>query len=189
MKIISSLLLTSLLTLPLMSVASDVDSEKVTAAKKELRASIVKVQNQLDSLVDQGGKYVYLQLAKKNGLSPFAVGVGPNEEVYVLEVPKTEVKVSISDKVLKLRQMLKLGADNNKFIAAALFVQANVPFEGTNVNGVAIEMEHKGGISMLRFSPYRIERASKNIAFLSPVDEQKPVVFFKDALQNKNNKS
>ena len=174
--------------MPMTSMAKDVEQTDVAAAKEAFKAKLIKIQEQLDNLVDQGGKYVYLQLAQKNRLSPFAVGISDHDEVVMLEVPKSEAKANVADKVLALREMLKLGADTDKFVATALFVQAQVPFEGTTVDGVAIEMEHAGGLSVLRFSPYRIDRDNKKIAFLKPVDKEKPLVFFKDVIEKNNNK-
>jgi hypothetical protein len=155
----------------------------IEEGKKDLKQQVLKVQSELDELVNRGGKYVYLQLAKKNKFSPFAVAVDEAGTTIMLEVPKSEDKASLSDKVLKLREMIYLGAKNAKFVAGALFVQAQVPFMGKEVDGVAIEMEHKMGLSVLRFSPYEVRREDKKIKFKRPVDKEKPVVFFKDVIK------
>lgn len=153
---------------------------KEESSKDDIKVKIENVQAQLDELVDQGGKYAYLQLAQKNRMSPFAVGVDGKGDVIMMEVPKSEENASVSQKVLVLRDTLQKSAKKGVFEAAALFVQAEVPHLGKTVSGVAIEMEHKDGISALRFSPYEIDRANKKIAFKQPVDKVKPVVFFKD---------
>lgn len=148
----------------------------------DLKLQAKSLEQDVNTIVDHGGKYAYIQLARKNGLSPFAVGLDEQNNVVMLEVPKSEVKATFSMKVLKLREMLKLAADEKKFKAGALFVQAKVPYQGKDVNGVAIELEHNSGASILRFSPYEIDRANKDIKFKQPVDKTKPVVFFKDVL-------
>jgi hypothetical protein len=117
-------------------------------------------------------------LAQKNAISPFAVGVDAKGAMIMLEVPKSEKEASLKDKLLVLRQTLQDSAKKNVFEAAAMFVQAQVPHNGINVDGVAIEMEHQDGISVLRFMPYDIDRANKKISFRDPVDQEKPVVFF-----------
>lgn len=161
-------------------------AEPQETSTEDLKKKVMNIQEQLDDLVVQGGKYAYLQIAQKNGLSPFAVGVDKIGSVIMLEVPKSEEKATFKDKILKLREMLKLGADKGKFEAAALFVQAQVPFKGEKVDGVAIEMEHKKGLSVLRFSPYEVDRGNKKIQFKQPVDKIKPVVFFKDVKSDAN---
>ncbi len=160
---------------------ASVHSDAAEISKAELKQQALKIQQQVDELVDRGGKYVYLQLAQKNSVSPFAVAVDEAGTTIMLEVPKTEEKASFSDKILALREMIHLGAKNANFVAGALFVQAQVPFMGKDVDGVAIEMEHKLGLSVLRFSPYEVNRENKEIKFKTPVDKQKPVVFFKSS--------
>ncbi len=181
MKYILNLILGFIISTTSVSVMAD-------EAEKNLKEEINKVQTQLDALVDRGGRYAYVQLAQKNGLSPFAVAVDEAQTIIMLEVPKSEEKATLSDKILKLREMLFLGAKNAKFVAGALFVQAKVPYQGDQVDGVAIEMEHKMGLSVLRFTPYDVDRDAQKISFKKPVDKIKPVVFFKQK-DNKNNKS
>lgn len=152
-------------------------------AVQPLKAKLEDIQKELDQLVSQGGRYAYVQLAQKDGLSPFAVAVDEQGTTVMLEVPKKEKKATIRDKVLKLREMLVLGAKNAKFIAGALFVQAKVPHNGSEVNGLAVELEHKDGLSVLRFLPYEINRAEQDIKFKQAVDKQKPFVFFKESQQ------
>lgn len=152
-------------------------------SKEDFKQQINQVQQELDELVEQGGKYVYMQLAQKSSVSPFAVAVDEVGTTIMLEVPRSEEKATLSDKVLKLREMIFLGAKNANFVAGALFVQAQVPHMGKQVDGVAIEMEHKQGLSVLRFSPYELNREEKDIKFKRPVDKIKPVVFFKDAVK------
>ncbi len=160
---------------------------KATAAANEEQVREGKIINlQLDELTKQGGKYAYLQLSQKNRMSPFAVGVEANGAVIILEVPKRETKATLTDKVLKLREMLKLAADGGKFVAGALFVQAKVPHQGIQVDGVAIELEHIKGLSIVRFSPYDLDFKSQKIKFRTPVEKIKPVVFFKDAKKKFN---
>jgi len=172
-----------LILLILPSVALAVESQAT-----DMKTQVKDVQKQINDLIDQGGKYVYLQIARNNGLSPFAVGRQTDGSIVMLEVPKTEEKATLQNKVLKLRQMLKLGADNDKFVAAALFVQAKVPHKGKEVDGVAIEMEHKSGISVLRFLPYEVDRSIQKINFKKPVDKIKPSVFFVKKANNEKNK-
>ncbi|WP_283789862.1 hypothetical protein QNI23_005060 [Bermanella sp. WJH001] len=175
MKIFSVLLLSGFLAFSLQTNAAEQTQE-------DMKQQVLKVQKELDELVEQGGKYAYLQLAQKNSLSPFAVAVDESGTTIMLEVPKKEEKASFSDKILKLREMIYLGGKNAKFVAGALFVQAQVPHMGKEVDGVAIEMEHKMGLSVLRFSPYEVNREDKKISFKRPVDKVKPVVFFKEAV-------
>ncbi|NVK38136.1 MAG: hypothetical protein HWE18_09445 [Gammaproteobacteria bacterium] len=172
MKFISTVFLVAFLFASAQTNAAEV-------SKEELKQQAIKIQQQVDELVDRGGKYVYLQLAQKNSVSPFAVAVDEAGTTIMLEVPKTEEKASFSDKILALREMIHLGAQNANFVAGALFVQAEVPFMGKDVDGVAIEMEHKLGLSVLRFSPYVVNQEEKEIKFKAPVDKEKPVVFFK----------
>lgn len=172
MKFIHVLLLIGFLAL-------SVQMQAAEATKENLNKVVDGVQNQLDQLVAQGGKYAYLQLAQKNRLSPFAVAVDEMGTTIMLEVPKSESEATLSDKILKLREMIALGAKNAKFVAGALFVQAQVPFMGKDVDGIAIEMEHKLGLSVLRFSPYEVNREEKKIRFKRAVDKEKPLVFFK----------
>ncbi|MGR6873219.1 hypothetical protein ACU6U9_13125 [Pseudomonas sp. HK3] len=174
MKFISVLLLSTFFVFSLQA------SEEIN---EDMKQQVLKVQQELDQLVDQGGKYAYLQLAQKDGLSPFAVAIDEAGTTIMLEVPKSEDKATLSDKILKLREIIYLGGKNAKFVAGALFVQAQVPFMGKEVDGVAIEMEHKNGLSVLRFSPYEINREEKKISFKRPVDKIKPVVFFKEAVK------
>lgn len=173
MRIFSVLLLSGFLAFSLQANAAEQTQE-------DMKQQVLKVQKELDELVEQGGKYVYLQLAQKNSVSPFAVAVDEAGTTIMLEVPKKEEKATLSDKILKLREMIHLGGKNAKFVAGALFVQAQVPFMGKEVDGVAIEMEHKMGLSVLRFSPYEVKREDKKISFKKPVDKIKPVVFFKE---------
>lgn len=155
---------------------------------KSMQQGIAAVQKQLDELVVHGGKYAYLQLAKKDGLKPFAVAINKSGDTLMLEVTKADEEATFAQKIIKLRDMLKLGADKGEFDAVALFVQAKVPFQGKDVDGIAIEMEHLKGLSALRFSPYEIDRDKQKINFQQPVDKIKPVVFFKD-IKKKANKS
>ena len=175
MKFLNAFALSALLALPV-TVLGATEAE---APAQDMKAKVQNVQSEVNDLVDQGGKYVYMQLARSGKVSPFAVGRQADGAVIMLEVPKSEEKASFEQKILKLRQMLKLGADSNKFVAGALFVQAQVPHQGKEVDGVAIEMEHKLGISVLRFSPYEVDRDNQKIRFEKPVDKIKPVVFFK----------
>ena len=168
-----------LITLMFFSIASmDALSEETGKSKEDIKNQLTIIQDEINDLVDQGGKYAYIQLARKNGLSPFALGRESDGKVVMMEVPKSEEKASFNEKVYKLRQMLRLGADAGKFVSAALFVGAKVPHQGKDVDGVAIEMEHKTGMSVLRFSPYEIDRENKKIKFKTPVDKAKPAVFF-----------
>ena len=176
MKIFSALLLTSFLALTFQAQAAE-------ESKDDLAINIQAVQSQLDELIAQGGKYAYMQLAKKNGIKPFAAAIDNEGNKIMLEVTKADEAATFAQKILKLREMLKLGADKGDFQAAALFVQAKVPYMGADVDGIAIEMEHLKGLSTLRFSPYDIDRESKKINFKQPVDKIKPVVFFKDAIK------
>ncbi|MFY0642595.1 MAG: hypothetical protein JXR16_16200 [Bermanella sp.] len=175
MKIFSVLLLSGFLAFNLQANAAE---EEI-----DMKQQVLNVQKQLDEIVERGGKYAYLQLAQKNSLSPFAVALDEVGTAIMLEVPKSEEKATLSDKVLKLRETIVIGARNAKFVAAALFVQAQVPHLGKEVDGVAIEMEHKKGLSVLRFSPYEVNREAKKISFKKPVDKVKPVVFFKEAVK------
>lgn len=171
-RFLSSILLVCLFAV---NAHSSEQSDKVDAIVAQLKA----VQVQLDTMVDVGGEYAYKQLTMKNKFSPFAVGVNQDDQIIVLEIPKTETKASFTDKIIKLRQMLKLSATKNKITAGALFVQAEVPHQGTLMAGVAIEMEHEEGLSILRFSPYDIDLKTQKLKFRKPVDKVKPVVFFK----------
>ena len=146
---------------------------------QEARQKAISVQKQLDDLVNVGGKYAYKQLTDSKYFAPFAVGVNAAKQVVVLRVPDSEIKASFSDKIAKLREILKETAKKNKITSAALFVQAQVPHQGVDVDGVAIEMEHRLGLSILRFSPYDIDLKSKKLQFRKPVDKLKPLVFFK----------
>lgn len=174
MKSIKHLFVVVSLTVGLVTSVLAADAER-----GEIKAKIESVQTQLDQLVDQGGRYVYLQLAQKNGLDPFAVGVDSKGDILMLEVPQTEKDATFKDKILVLRETLQASAKKGVFEAAALFVQAQIPHKGVDVDGVAIEMEHKGGLSVIRFSPYEIDRENKSIDFKKPIDQIKPVVFFK----------
>jgi len=177
------LLVTSILAISFLFVCSTVSAEQGQEGKSGLQKQVQAVQAQLDQLVESGGKYAYMQLARKESLSPFAVAVQTNGDTLMLEIPKQDRNLNVADKVLKLREMLKLAADNNRIHAGALFVQAQVPHLGEQVDGVAIEMEHKKGLSVLRFSPYEISREREEIKFKKPVDKIKPLVFFKDVAQ------
>lgn len=163
--------------------ANGLTAERSEQKKAELEAKVVSVQKEMDQLVHTGGRYAYIQLSQKDGLSPFAVGIETNGNTLLLEIPKGKQKreITLADKIVKLREMLKLAADNNKITSGALFIQAQVPHLGKVVPGVAIELEHKLGMSYLRFSPYDIDRENKKIEFKKPVDQIKPLVFFKDA--------
>ncbi len=187
-QILSSVLLVLLASTS--AYAADVVSDKESKAKADATEEQIKkakiVNIQLDELTKQGAKYAYLQLAQKNRMSPFAVGVQENGAVVMLEVPKTETQATLADKVLTLRQMLKLAADGGKFVGGALFVQAKVPHQGIQVDGVAIELEHITGLSIIRFSPYSVDFKSQKIKFNEPVEQNKPVVFFKDAKKKFN---
>ena len=151
-----------------------------TAEEKtaDVRNQLEVIQKEINDLVDQGGKYVYLQLARKNTVSPFAIGREADGSMVMLEVPKSEEKASFNEKIYKLRELLTSGANANKFISAALFVRAQVPHKGQDVDGIAIEMEHKLGMSVLRFLPYEVDRENKKIKFDKPTDKKKPNVFF-----------
>jgi len=155
-------------------------SQQVAAKgeRVDLKSKVKAVQEELDGLISQGGGYAYLQLSRKTGISPFAVAIQADKSVIMMEVPKSEKDATIADKVLKLREMLRVGADNEKFVAAALFVQAKVPHLGEEVDGLAIEMEHKEGLSILRFSPYEVNKEKKDINFQKPIDKVKPATFF-----------
>jgi hypothetical protein len=176
MKIFSTLLLTCFLAFSFQVQAAE-------QVKKDLKINIELVQKQLDDLISQGGRYAYMQLAKSNGIKPFAAAIDNEGNKIMLEVTKADEAATFSQKILKLREMLKLGADKGDFQAVALFVQAKVPFMGNEVDGIAIEMEHLKGLSTLRFSPYEIDRESEKINFKQPVDKIKPVVFFKDTVK------
>ncbi|EAT12000.1 hypothetical protein HF888_11485 [Bermanella marisrubri] len=180
-----------LLSLSLAVLISLSASFVVAEEKKDvdLKAKIDGVQQQLDELIDQGGKYAYIQIARKNGLSPFAIAVDKVGSTVLLEVPQSEKDATIKDKVLELRRLLKMTADSGTMKAGALFVQGQVPHKGKTVNGVAIELEHELGMSVLRFSPYEIDRENKKIQFKQPVDKIKPVVFFKDVQEKQKNKN
>ncbi|MEH6344083.1 MAG: hypothetical protein V7785_03270 [Bermanella sp.] len=176
-KVIGAVLLSFLVSANALSV------ERTEQEKTDLKGKVVTVQKEMDQLVHTGGRYAYVQLSRKNGLSPFAIGVETNGNTLILEIPKENQKreVTLADKIVKLREMLKLAADNNKITSGALFIQAQVPHLGKMVPGVAIEMEHKLGMSFLRFSPYEIDRENQKIEFKKPSDQIKPLVFFKDA--------
>ncbi|MFT5594030.1 MAG: hypothetical protein ACI8SR_002417 [Oceanicoccus sp.] len=177
MKLLKSILI----VLALFSAFTEAEeNEKKQDTKNELQV----IQKEINDLVDQGGKYVYLQLARKNTLSPFAIGREENGNMIMLEVPKSEENASFSDKIYKLRELLKSGAEANKFISAALFVKAQVPHKGKEVDGIAIEMEHKRGMSVLRFLPYEVDRENKKINFDKPIDKVKPNVFFAKPTEN-----
>lgn len=150
------------------------ETQSVDSAKNKLEI----IKQEINDLVDQGGKYAYIQLGRNNGIAPFAVGREVDGNIVVLEVPKTEEKATFSEKVYKLRQMLRMGAESGKFVSAALFVGAKVPHLGKEVDGIAIEMEHKLGMSVLRFTPYEVDRENQQIKFKKPVDKIKPSVFF-----------
>lgn len=181
MKFFSVLLLSSCLFLSFQVQAEEKPQEN-------LAINIEKVQTELDELIAQGGQYAYMQLAKKNGIKPFAAAIDNEGNKIMLEVMKADEAATFAQKILKLREMLKLGADKGDFQAAALFVQAKVPFKGKEVDGIAIEMEHLKGLSTLRFAPYEIDRTHQKINFKQPVDKIKPVVFFKDAVKQVTDK-
>lgn len=149
---------------------------------ENLQSKVNAIQGQMDGLVKMGAKYAYAQLANKNRLSPFAVAAEKNGNTLMLEIPKKEVNATVAQKVIKLREMLKLAADNDRIYAGAVFVQAQVPHNGEQVDGIAMELEHESGLSAMRFSPYEIDRENKKINFKKPVNQIKPVVFFKDVL-------
>lgn len=176
MKLFQSILLIALAIVFLPSHAEQ-DSKK-ESNKDGVKNQLTIIQDEINDLVDQGGKYAYVQLARKNGMSPFAVGRQADGNVVILEIPKSEEKASFSEKVYTLRQMLRAAADAGRFVSAALFVHAQVPHQGKEVAGIAIEMEHKLGMSVLRFTPYEIDRDNKKIKFKKPVDKIKPSVFF-----------
>lgn len=152
------------------------------SGKEDLQKKIDLVQEQLDQIIDMGGKYAFAQLAKKKHLSPFAVASEKNGNTLMLEVPSTEAKATLGDKVIKLREMLKLAADNGRIHGGAVFVQAQVPHGGEKVDGVAIEIEHESGMSAIRFASYEIDEQSEKIKFKKSVSQIKPLVFFKDVL-------
>ena len=61
MNMFSVLLLSGLLAFNLQANAAEQTQE-------DMKQQVLKVQKELDELVEQGGKYAYLQLAQKNSL-------------------------------------------------------------------------------------------------------------------------
>ncbi len=173
-RILIALLLTSF-TFPAISADSSVDQ------KAKLEKTVQIIQDDLDLIVDKGGRYAYKQLTTKGGVSPFAIGV-TNERNFLILRPENNKDVGVQAKVLELRRLLQEAVKKGNIVAAAVFVGAKVPVASTgqDKDGVAIELEHGLGISTLRFLPYELDQKNKKLKFETPLDKIKPAVFFKE---------
>lgn len=147
------------------------------AAKQQGR----EVQAHLDMLVKYGGEYAYKLVSATGGISPYGVLVLDNLDVVLLEATENQnKKFTFKEEVLELKRLIKESVQKGNVVAAAFFVGALVPVKGsTEQAGIAIELEHKLGLSVLRFVPYEYSIGQGDLKFLKPVDQEKPIVFFK----------
>lgn len=148
---------------------------------QDLHRDVAKVQSEMTSVFSQGGSYAVLQHKNKNKVSPFGVGLQKDGSTIVFDIPEIEKnkKLSFRERILSIKQLIHEAAMSGKINAGAMFVSAIVPQGDKDVKGLAIEMEHKSGLSILRFAPYEI-MDNGQLQFQTATDQIKPIVFFKD---------
>ena len=176
-----------LILLSCFSIAGIAEDKAIT--KEALLALQKEIQQDLDLIVDKGGRYAHKQIVESGVINPFAISVSETGDFMVLAPRQDQNKqATISQKVSELRRLLKESVDKGGITAAAVFVSAKVPVKGTSTEkeGIAIELEHQSGISNLRFVPF--ELTNDRLKLEKPIDKFKPLVFFKDAQKQNNNK-
>lgn len=164
-------------------------SEEAQSERSKMQEAADEVENDINYVVRVGGEYAFQRLVKQGGMEPFGVGLNKEGTTVLFDVPKEKNKgASMADKVLELRSLLAGAAQSGNLDCAALFVDSRVPVRGEDriQPGLAIEMEHKSGMSILRFSPYELDSKKEDLEFQAPIDKVKPVAFFgKDEEQSK----
>ncbi|MCP5334999.1 MAG: hypothetical protein H7A08_04815 [Oceanospirillaceae bacterium] len=165
------------------ALAGEVAATDVSKKDDEAKRQEIITQAEINRLVTYGGEYAYKLIKGTGGLSPFGVLVLDDGKVIVLEAT-TEQKKSFTfkDEILELRRLIKESVVKGNVSCAALFVSALVPVEGSKDQpGIAMEIEHKLGLSALRFVPYEYTIGDGELKLLKPVTKEKPVVFFAKA--------
>ncbi|MGF2734943.1 hypothetical protein [Marinobacter sp. DUT-1] len=133
--------------------------------------------NHMQKLTAVAREEVGAELEQSGVVIPAAWMMMNDGEVKRVRLGESGEQAAATMKVLMFRAALKSLARHGKILATAI-VYAGTVEEGDNTRVLAIEHEHRLGLSGLQVVPYRFEQG--NLSFGKPNTQKKPYELFYD---------
>jgi len=117
-------------------------------AEKEKR-----IETGVNVLFQEAIKAAAAELDADQTVSPFAVVLRSNGKVGYFSATDENKKLSINEQAARIRRMLKDLAISQQIEASTFGMYATVSQEKVSESGLIFEIEHKDGVSLMRFLP------------------------------------
>jgi GTP-sensing pleiotropic transcriptional regulator CodY len=119
----------------------------------DAKAEKIKVEKELNTVFQESLKAAASELDADKTVSPFAVVLRKNGKVGYFTATEENKELSVNEQGKRIRRMLKDLAINQQIDASAYGMYATVSQNDVSQKGLVFEVEHKSGISIMRFLP------------------------------------
>lgn len=112
-----------------------------------------QVEKELNVLFQEALKAAGTELDADKTVNPFAVILRANGKIGYFTATEENKELSVNEQGSRIRRMLKDLAISQQISASAYGMYATVSQDKSSQKGLVFEVEHKAGISIMRFIP------------------------------------
>lgn len=134
----------------LMAMACVAGSTMAVAELKDKKAGVEKTVN---LVFQEALKAAAAELDKDKTVSPFAIVIRKNGKAGFFAATEENKNLSVNEQGQQIRRMLKDLAISQQIDASAFGMFATVTQSDKSEKGLVFEVEHRAGISIMRFLP------------------------------------
>lgn len=150
---------------------------------KDLAAVVAVAQRHLREMTDQVVNQAGDELEEAGIFRPMAFMVMKSDKVQQMRLEEEAEQAPGNVKVLMYRAGLKAIARRGEIHAAVIAYPGSVEKNGETIRAMALEHEHRLGVSGIKLIPVRLEDGEAS--FGEPMSQDKPFQIFYDAKEEK----
>ena len=150
---------------------------------KDLAAVVVVAQRHLREMTDQVVNQAGDELEEAGIFRPMAFMVMKSDKVQQMRLEEEAEQAPGNVKVLMYRAGLKAIARRGEIHAAVIAYPGSVEKNGETIRAMALEHEHRLGVSGIKLIPVRLEDGEAS--FGEPMSQDKPFQIFYDAKEER----
>ena len=149
-KSLKAVLISSLLILGSQFVVAEKSLEKIPETKEMKEA---RIESQLNFMFKEALTAAAAELKKNQKVYPFAFVVKRDGSVGYFSATEKSKDLGVNEQAARVRRMLKDMAISGQIDASTFVMYAGVTQNGIKEQGLMFEIEHREGLSLLRFLP------------------------------------
>ena len=151
--------------------------------EKDLAAVVAVAQRHLREMTDQVVNQAGDELEEAGIFRPMAFMVMKSDKVQQMRLEEEAEQAPGNVKVLMYRAGLKAIARRGEIHAAVIAYPGSVEKNGETIRAMALEHEHRLGVSGIKLIPVRLEDGEAS--FGEPMSQDKPFQIFYDAKEER----